>query len=628
MIASWILAFALATSAADSRQLLKLIDYLGADYSMAVEKGQVRSEAEYEELKQFHALASERLEDALEGANDAQAASLREDLRALGTMLESKADASRFEALARKIREATLERFAIPAFPAAPPSFDRGKTLYRENCAICHGDRGDGQGAVAATLDPPPASFIDPERIGGISPFRAFNVTTLGVENTSMPSFRALEDSERWDLAYYLFTMRHPHGSEIEPPGGAKEDWQSLADRTDEEILAVLRAKSPNSDPLPGLAWLRSLRSYDAGDTLSLSLRFLEEAAQAASANRAEAVRDALTAAYLDGVEPVEPKLRVLAPGAVERIEEGFQKVRRLASREAPTETLRTEIANLAEEIRLSRRALEKTNENSGAMAFWQSFLIIVREGIEAALLVGAILGLLRAGGDRRAARFVHWGWILAIAAGFGLWWLSRGLIQVSGAGREIVEGVAALLAAAVLFYVSYWLLSKYDSAKWMQFLKVRVENSLARGSLLTLFGLSFIAVFRESLETVLFYQALLEGSQGAELRIVAGFVAGCGLLLLLLWAMFRLGLRLPLRQFFLVSGMLLYLLAFVMAGKGIWALQEAGTIGITPIDAPRLPWIGFFPTLEGALVQGIFVAAVALGAVWFFARRARASAA
>lgn len=617
----------LGQAPADARQLLKLLDYLCADYSMAVEKGAVRSQAEYEELTQFHELASARLEEALGEAKDSEADSMRRDLTELGTLLAKKADAEEFETLARKMRGLVMLRFRINPAPSTPPSFDRGRSLYRENCAICHGDRGDGQSDLALNQDPPPANFLDPERIEGISPFRAFNVITFGVENTAMPGFRALEDAERWDLAYYLFTMRHPHGSERAPRTPSPESWQSLADRTDGELLDSIRSRAKNADPITELAWLRSVRSYESDDSLHLALRYLEDASAAAEDGRFAAVKEALGAAYLDGVEPVEPRLRVLAPGVVETIEEGFQRVRRAVSREAGREAIRTEIATLREEIQSARATLEK-KDVSGNAAFWQSFLIIVREGIEAALLVATILGLLRAGSDRNAVRVVHWGWILALAAGGLLWWGSQNLIHITGADRETVEGVAALLAAAVLFYVSFWILSKADTARWMQFLKTRVESSLARKSLFALFGISFLAVFRESLETVLFYQALLQSSPQHLSSILFGLLAGTALLAALIWGMFRLGLRLPLKQFFMVSGALLYLLAFVMAGKGVWALQEAGWIGITPLSFSPIPWLGIFPSLEGSIAQGILIVAVLAGGLWLLAKRSRAQAA
>ena len=567
------LTMASEAAAQNPRQLLKLVDYVGSDYAGAVAGGEIRSPAEYEEMRQLRQMASSQLEELLRDASDPQAADLRSGLARLGDLIESKSPPEAVAAEARKLRGIILDRFRIPVAPSVPPNPDRGRSLYASNCAICHGVKGDGKGGAASGLSPLPTDFLDPASAALLEPLRAYNATTLGIENTAMPAFSALDDTERWDIAFFLSGFQGPPS----PP--------------------------PPADPF------------------ALADGQLQAAEDSYREGRLAEAKDALFAAYFDGVEPVEPRLRNLDGRLVDGIERRFQELRARFLERAPAERVATEVQGLRAELRLARARLEE-GPRGGMETFWVSLLIILREGIEAALVVAAILALLRAGGHTEASRRVHAGWTAALAAGILTWAGSQTLIRVSGAARELVEGAASLLAAAVLFYVSFWLLSKADLRRWMGFIQSQVNRSLARGSLWTLFAVTFLAVYRESFETVLFYQGLVQSAPGAGLPISLGFLAGALLLAGAVLGMFRLGLRIPLRQFFLVSGGLLYALAFVLAGKGIWALQEGGYAPSTPVSLPQIPLLGIFPSLEGALVQGFFLAAAAGGGLRLLLRK------
>src|SRR5262249_51319998 len=128
---------------------------------------------------------------------------------------------------------------------------------------------------------------------------------------------------------------------------------------------------------------------------------------------------------------------------------------------------------------------------------FVGALTILAREGLEAVLLVVAILAVLGRAGRRDAARFVHAGWIVALACGAATGWIASNVVAMSGASREVIEGVSALTAAVILFYVSYWLLSKTEAARWQAFLDDRLKSALSRGSLGMLAFLSFVAVYR-----------------------------------------------------------------------------------------------------------------------------------
>jgi high-affinity iron transporter len=201
--------------------------------------------------------------------------------------------------------------------------------------------------------------------------------------------------------------------------------------------------------------------------------------------------------------------------------------------------------------------------------------------------------------------RYLHYGWIGALAVGFLTWLASVYLIEISGARREITEGVAALLATVVLFYVGFWLHDKTSAAQWKRFIETNVQRALSTGTLWGLAGLSFIAVYREVFETILFYQALwVQTDANGKSMTLGGFGAGILVLAVLAWVIMRYSARLPLRQFFSVTGILMFVLAVVFAGKGVAALQEAGYIPVSPVSFPRIDLLGIYPNLQGLLLQ------------------------
>ncbi|TFH26612.1 MAG: hypothetical protein E4H00_10400 [Myxococcales bacterium] len=144
-----------------------------------------------------------------------------------------------------------------------------------------------------------------------------------------------------------------------------------------------------------------------------------------------------------------------------------------------------------------------------------------------------------------------------------------------------------------------------------------RIQSALGRGSLWTLATISFVAVYREAFETLLFFEAIA-AQAGAAGRGAMWAGAGTGLLLLLVLAAvtFRFGLRLPMRQFFVASSALLYLFAIMLAGHGIAALQEAGVVPTSSVNFVRLEWFGIYPTREGLALQGLLIVAAVIAGV------------
>ncbi|MGH7713832.1 MAG: FTR1 family iron permease, partial [Gemmatimonadaceae bacterium] len=244
--------------------------------------------------------------------------------------------------------------------------------------------------------------------------------------------------------------------------------------------------------------------------------------------------------------------------------------------------------------------------------AFLQSLLIILREGFEAILVIGAIVAFLIKTGHRERLRSIWLGTALALAASAVTAVIFTTALRALPASREIIEGVTMLIAVAVLFSVSYWLISKVEAAKWQQFIREKVTAALAHGGGTALAFVAFLAVYREGAETALFYQALFtEG--GNVLPITLGILVGGAILACIFVLFHRYGVRIPLRPFFAVTSALLYYLAFVFMGKGIRELQEGNVVPITVVPGlPHVDAMGIYPTVETLGAQLLLIALLA----------------
>ncbi|MEK7850325.1 MAG: FTR1 family protein, partial [Deltaproteobacteria bacterium] len=215
----------------------------------------------------------------------------------------------------------------------------------------------------------------------------------------------------------------------------------------------------------------------------------------------------------------------------------------------------------------------------------------------------------------------IYLGAILAIIASIVTAVIMNVLITVSGPAREGMEGATMLTATAVLFYVSYWLISKAEVGRWQRFIKSKIEASLSKRSVFALSSAAFLAVYREGAETILFYQALHSSAgEGGTAVVMYGFVAGAATLSLIYLAIKYLSIKIPLGPFFAMTSILLYYLAFSFAGRGILEIQEAGWVSTTQIAFPTIHFLGIYPSIEGLILQGLLlVAAVGAGLYTLF---------
>jgi high-affinity iron transporter len=621
LLAAACLGGAIAAPAAgpddSARRAVHLLDYLAVDYPNTVEDGAVVNELEYAEQVEFAGQLRERI--GVLGASD------RDPLAVAAAALErailARDPGAQVSARARALAGELRARFGIRALPSAPPDPARGEALYAQACASCHGAVGRGDGPAAAGLEPAPSNLTDPARMGGLSPFALYSTITYGIAGTSMAPFaNTFEDAARWDLAFFAASLHATPADRARGAALAAEDPARLASRVGslQALVEGAPAELAAGDP-DGAAVVAHLLAHPAAlqaDELPVAIalaRLGESWAAYQAGERAHAV-DLAVSAYLDGFEHVEPALAAVDGRLRTDIEAAFLHYRDALRRGKPLAEVDAMHDGLVADLARAERRLAGGGLDPRA-TFLASLTILTREGLEAVLLVVAIVGVLTRAGRRDALPWVHAGWIGALAAGAATWWAAGRLVDMTGARREVVEGVSALLAAAILFYVSYWLVSKIEAARWQAFLGGRIREAATAGRLGALTGLVFVAVYRECFETVLFYQALAAQAGPAGSRaLAAGIGAGVVLLAAIATAVFRFGSRMPIRRFFAASSVLLYALAIVLAGHGIAALQEAAWLPATLVPGPTIEWLGLHPTVEGLAVQGGLLLA-ALGA-------------
>jgi high-affinity iron transporter len=339
------------------------------------------------------------------------------------------------------------------------------------------------------------------------------------------------------------------------------------------------------------------------------------------------AVADAVSGLYFDVFEASGMEAAVGARDGARKshLESRFGEVIGLAGRSADKPAVEAAWAGLRAELVAEGKALDGTDAGFWSLML-QAFLILLREGFEAILVVTALVAYLRRIGAPDKVRVVYHGVGWALAASLLAAWLLAAVFEISGAGREALEGVVMLVAAGVLAYVSHWLLARRDAARWQHYIRGQIDAAVSRGSLFTLGFAAFLAVFREGAETVLFYQALAAQATDGTLPLWIGFAVAAVALAGVYAALRNASQRLPLGLFFGATAVLLFVLAVSFAGGGILELQEAGWVGITPLAGwPRLPAIGLYPTLETVVAQLALAALSLAGATLLLRRRAAA---
>lgn len=623
-------------------------------------RGTVIAPQEIDESKQF-------LDEAMldvPGLPVAARAAADSGLRNLRGMLERTAPPESVSIRANTLvqRIAALAGGPLESFPSRLPSRARAVAVYTEQCIQCHGAAGRGDGPKGRHLTGPPAADLgDEAELHDVSPQDMYRKIAIGVAGTGMPEYaEALSAEDRWALTAYIMTFRAGqqrvlegeglyaaqcagcHGSagqgdgplaatlSVRPP--ALADLAIQARFSDRALEDLIRTGRPGT-PMPGFA--RQLDTSATQDVVAfLRTLPLMERANASSSPQASvfsAVRRQIDSAvtlrsskiafdaYMT-FEQVETDVRAHNAALTGDLEDAFAALRERAATASP-EDLASIRARLFSGLERAERIV--SDRNSTANLFTESFFLLLREGFEAILIIGALMAFLAKAGATERRRDVAKGAWAAVAASLATAVVVEMLFEITPGQREALEGVTMLIATGVLFYVSYWLFSKIEAAKWNAFVKGRMTDALSRGSSFALASVAFLAVYREGFETILFYKALLTSAggstgSGGTTAVLAGVLAASLALVVVYIAINRFGVRIPMRPFFAVTSTMLYYMAFVFAGKGIADLQEAGVVPMTVLEwAPRAPFLGVYPTLESLALQGLLVVLLLFALAW-----------
>lgn len=425
-------------------------------------------------------------------------------------------------------------------------------------------------------------------------------------------------------MATYLGTFAHD-GSEVEQ---GKKVWAE-----GEKAKAAV----PNLDRFVGLTQnelAESLGAKEAGAVmaylhaspevlnqaptggLTLARKQLEDSLAAYKAGDLKKAQDLALSSYLDGVEPYEQALAAKDDSLKNQIEVAMSLYRSRISDKAPVDQV-VAAADVERLFTLGDQVLLDSRADATA-AFLGSLTILLREGLEALLVVVAMIAFLRKAERPDVLAYVHAGWVTALLAGAATWGAATYLVTISGANREVTEGLSSLFAAAVLVSVGVWMHQKSVAGQWQTYLRERMSAALNRKSAFFMFGLAFIAVYREVFETILFYAALW--GQGNDHAILAGLATGVVCLMAITILLLRFSARFPIGKFFSASSWLVAVLAVVLTGKGVAALQEAGWIAPSALTTPRFELLGVFPSTIGLAAQAA-VLAVVLGFFFWHGR-------
>lgn len=363
----------------------------------------------------------------------------------------------------------------------------------------------------------------------------------------------------------------------------------------------------------------------EAVHELDVARRLVDESVALYQEGEVDNAYEAARNSYLDHFEYVEIPLRVRDEGLTLAVEEDYATLRNLIESGAEVNQVEVVAAEVHRGLDEVERTLSEPGLAAPLIALTYAFTILFREGLEAVLVIAAVLGYLEASRNTQYRAPVLRGVAAAVVATVVLFVLSTAFIRLAPLQRELLEAGTALLAVGVLFYVSFWLVTRLEHRRWMEFVKAKVWAAATTGSTLALAGVGFTAVFREGFETVLFYQALITFSEGLGAYVLAG--TGLGLLALgaIGWVVFKARRRIPIKAFLSTAVAVVMVVSVAFAGNAVRGFQEAALLPVTYVESlPKLPifvshLIGWYPTRETLLAQGGLAAVYIVGAIWTF---------
>ncbi|MCP2224032.1 high-affinity iron transporter [Pseudomonas silensiensis] len=604
----------LADTVEGAPQALHLLDYIGADYPQTVQAGKVIDESEYREQLEFI-----KVLQGLIAAMPAkpEKAGLEQGVSTLRSAITARQDGADVARQARQLGAKLAVAYEVSQAPIITPDPTRGAPLYAQHCSVCHGDTGAGDGPAGVGLTPPPANLRDTARLDHLSLYAIYTTVGLGVEGTDMPAFAdQLDDRQRWDLATYIA------GFSADPAAATSEKTYNIADLARQTPAEVQAADGPQA-----AATFRAQRAQPPqvkrgpAQLLDYTAATLDKSLAAYRAGDHDQAYDLSVAAYLEGFELVESSLDNVDANVRKDTEKSLMAYRQSLQDGLPVAQAQQRLDAAKAKLKESAGLLG-SDGLSWSLSYISGLLILLREGLEAILVLAAILAFLRNTGQQSAVRSVNVGWGLALLAGLATWALAAYVIDVSGSQRELLEGATALFAAVMVLWLGVWMHDRRHAAAWQDYIKSSLVGGGGRFGFATL---AFFSVYRELFEVILFYETLwLQAGPAGHNAVLAGGATALVLLVGLAWVILRGSQKLPLSLFFSINAGLLCALSVVFAGHGVKALQEAGIFGTRPVPFFDFDWLGIHADAYSLSAQCLAIVAIVVlyGRSWMAEKR------
>ena len=598
------------------RSMVNLSNYIANDYVNAVDEGVVINEFEYLEMMEFANQLQAIHQDLTPSLVSTSFPSYIEQIDLLEEKILAKENPAVIRELSNVLAQNLIALEILNNFPLSYPDIANGKQLYKTNCQHCHGEKGLGDGLSSKGLNPAPSNFLESQHI---FPFHIYNTVQLGIEGTSMAPQQHLSDTETWDLAFYVMTLTYGDtliNKDLQTEARSHVDLATLSNKTNSDLEILFDEQA--FDKVKALRYFEGLNSRAA--SLDLTLNMLQEAITIYKSDDLDGANQKALDAYFIGFEPVEIALGATSPGKVTLIEKEMVVFRSFLSDTGNEEAL----AEQYDKIAYHFDVIKSEKEQSGFwFTFFASVSILIREGLEALLIVVAILAALNSfKGGEEAKKYVHSGWISALVIGVVSYFFANKLIALGSHNRELIEGFGALLAVVILLGVGFWLHDKSNAQSWSKYVKEKLSKHLSANSLWSIAFLAFIVVFREAFESVIFLSSLtISGGEESGFAVLAGTIFSAIIILVIGLAILKFSKKLPIHQVFMFSSITMLVLAVILAGKGIKELQEAAFVGVDLMSfRTSIDLLGFYPTYQtiGAQIISIVLAA----GLWYWNKR------
>jgi len=579
------------------RMLINLMDYIAKDYKMAVSNGAIVNEFEYGEMTEFSGNASKFYKELVSSNTIREDYEIVKELDNLQSLIQDKGNVTEVKVSADHVKQAIISLDLVSLVPGSWPNFSNGKSIFEAECASCHGQAGNGRGSAGVGLSPSPTNFTDTDIMQGISPLQAFNTITLGIEGTSMRAFTELSSEEIWDLSFYI--MQFQFGTQNDLAGTSKHEigLEQLAIMSNEELIA--------ENPALDIQKLRTTNPSKNDDHIAIANDLLKASEEALRKGELDRATTSALAAYLKGVEPIEPRIKASDNKLFEELESAMLGVRTLIKSNPNEQEITDGFAKAYTALDEAEVLLGEADRGM-LMTAALTFSILIREALEAFFVILAILSILQSVNAKTAIRYVHGGWITALIFGLIGWFFAGYLMNWDAQSRELMEGVIALFAVSVLLYLGFWMHGKSNAIKWKAFVEDRVKGLLSKNNMIGLASFSFLVVFREAFESVIFVSSLtLDGNPDSNIGVLIGAIVSAVVLFGFAWSMLKWFKKMPITKVFLYSTYVVLALAFILAGQGIHAIQEGGYLDISSFPL-NIKWtlIGLYPTYETILTQ------------------------